>query len=199
MPRTLLILLCALVCFACGPDAAGGGASPEQASVVIQGLNVDTDTDEVTRVPTCMGVAISPTAIVTAKHCEPTGSDGVYSFVDFPTWNATSNGFALADFGFDVGEVRVLVPRVPLLNWATPGRAVDGPGVFVVLEGTRFATVPTVVAANQVSGMLEHTFSGGGVFQSGYAVGALLTCNTDPFSDDPDRCTDKGGRFARMP
>lgn len=182
----------------CGPGAAGGGATPEAATVVIMGQRANTDDDTVERFPECMGVAVSPTTVLTAAHCEPTGADGTFAIVDHATWTRTSAGFALADLAFDAGEVRTLVPRQPLLNWATPARAKDGPAELVVLRDTDFTRQYTTVDGDQLTGDLQHGDSGAGVFQSGLLVGLVQACRTDPLAADPDACIG-GGRFSRLP
>lgn len=195
MTRIAMILLCALIVLACGPGAAGGGATPEMATVVVMGQRANTDDDTVERYPACMGVAVSPTAVLTAAHCMPTGADGTFAIVDHATWNRTSAGVALADLAFDAGELRTLVPRQPLLNWATPGSATDGPAEVVVLRGRDFTTLRTTLDGDHLTGALDNTDSGAGVFQGGYLVGIVQTCTTDILADDPDACIG-GGRFA---
>lgn len=189
--KALVTLAITLLC-ACGPDAAGGGATPESASVVIMGLRANTDDDTVEQFPECMGVAVAPTAVLTAAHCEPAGDS--FLIVDAATWRRTSSGVAFADLAFDAGEVRTLVPREPLLNWAVPAPASDGPGSFVAVRGTNIVALPTVLTGDQMTGAVEHGDSGGGVFRGGRLVGIVQACT----APDDMTCVG-GGRFARVP
>jgi len=195
--RALLLVLLVTLLTACGSDAAGGGATPENASVAIMGQRLSdlSDPDQpprYERYPECMGVAVSPTTILTAAHCEPVGSS--FLIVDAPTWQRTSSGVAFADLAFDAGEVRTLVPRQPLLNWALPAAAADGPAVFVVIRGSDFVALPTVLTGDRMTGDVEHGDSGAGVFQSGRLVGLTQACTA------PDDVTcSGGGRFSPVP
>jgi hypothetical protein len=187
----LLALLALLV--ACGPGAAGGGATPESASLVVMGQRENPDEGTVEQYPACMAVAIAPTAILTAAHCEPVGD--AFLIVDAVTWQRTASGVAFADLAFDAGEVRALVPRQPLLNWAVPGEARDGPASFVVVRESTIGQLPTELRGDHMTGMVEHGDSGSGIFQGGLLVGIVQACSS---SNDTD-CDLDGGRFARLP
>jgi hypothetical protein len=186
-----VFLLLALV--ACGPGAAGGGATPEASSLVIMGERANEEFGAVEHFPACMAVSVAPTAILTAAHCQPVGD--TFLIVDAATWQRTASGVAFADLAFDAGEVRTLVPRQPLLNWAVPGEARDGPASFVVVRGSTIGQLPTVLNGDHMSGMVEHGDSGAGVFQGGLLVGIVQTCSS---SNDTD-CDLDGGRFVGMP
>lgn len=189
--RSSALALLALLC-ACGPGAAGGGATPENASVVIMGQRLAEDNETFERYPECMGVAVGPTAILTAAHCEPVME--AFLVVDAVTWRRTASGVALADLAFDAGETRTLVPRQPLLNWAVPGLATDGPASFVVIRGSDIVSLPTTLAGDQMTGAVDHGDSGAGVFQGGLLVGIVQTCH----APDDVTCTG-GGRFSLVP
>lgn len=188
----MALALFALLC-ACGPGAAGGGATPEASSVVLMGERANEETGAVEQYPACMGVAVAPTAILTAAHCEPVA--GRFLIVDAVTWQRTAQGVAFADLAFDAGEVRTLVPRQPLLNWAIPDLATDGPASFVVVRGTDIGALPTELTGDQMTGMVEHGDSGAGVFQQGRLVGIVQACSS---SNDLD-CDLDGGRFSVVP
>lgn len=188
--RALVLLLLALV--ACGPGAAGGGASPEQSAVVIMGERANEELGTVEHFPACMGVAVAPTAILTAAHCEPVGD--AFLIVDAATWQRTASGVAFADLAFEAGEVRTLVPRQPLLNWAVPAPATDGPAMFVVVRGSDIVALPTVLSGDRMTGAVEHGDSGAGVFQQGRLTGIVQACT----APDDVTCVG-GGRFSRVP
>lgn len=191
--KTLLLLLVTLT--ACGPGAAGGGATPESASVVIMGQRENFETGEVEAFPACMGVAVSPTLILTSDHCAEGQVDGRHIIVDFATWQTTARGSQFAETTLVVGETRSLVPRTPLLNWVTPAAVVDGPAEVVVVRGSDFVTLPVTVTGLALSGsMQEHGDSGAGVFQAGRLVGLVQACNS---TNDQD-CDLPGGRFTRV-
>lgn len=185
-----VFMLLALV--ACGPGAAGGGATPESASVVLLGERIADDNTTVEHYPACMGVAVGPTAILTAAHCPPAGD--TFLIVDAATWQRTASGVAFADLAFDAGEVRTLVPRQPLLNWSVPGEASDGPAEFVSLRGTDIVSIPTVLTGDQLTGQIEHGDSGAGVFRGGLLVGIVQACT----APDDVTCVG-GGRFTVLP
>jgi hypothetical protein len=189
--RALFLALLALLC-ACGPGAAGGGATPESASLVIMGERANEETGRVEHFPACMAVAVAPTAILTAAHCPPVGDS--FLIVDAATWQRTASGVAFADRAFDAGEVRTLVPRQPLLNWAIPAPATDGPASFVVVRGSDIVALPTVLSGDQMTGPVEHGDSGSGIFQAGRLVGITQTCT----APDDVTCVG-GGRFSRLP
>lgn len=193
MEKSITLLYLALgFLAACGPGAAGGGATPESASVVIMGERLNDDATDVEHYPACMGVAVAPTAILTAAHCEPVA--GRFLIVDAATWQQTASGVALADLAFDAGEVRTLVPRQPLLNWVLPAPASDGPAEFVVVRGVDIVALPTVLRGGLMTGMIEHGDSGAGVFRAGRLVGLVQACT----APDDVTCVG-GGRFSGVP
>ncbi len=197
------LLICALLCclgalclIACGPDAQGVDATPVSASVVVMGQRIAEDEVTVEAYPECMGVAVAPTLVLTSDHCSPASVDGRHIIVTEQQWRTTTRASGFADSALVVGEVRSLVPRVPLLNWVLPAAPGGGAAIVVVVRGTEIVALPVMVEGLSLSGsMQEHGDSGAGVFQAGRLVGIVTACNS---SNDED-CDLPGGRFAGVP
>lgn len=192
------LLLVAFVLVACGPDPAGAGATPLEASIVVMGERISDPSDpedlpHVEQYPACMAVALGPDRVVTSDHCEAGVVDMRHVLVDYVRWNTTTSGNVLADTLTVVGEVRTLKPRLPLEAWIG-GVAAAGPGAaeVVVLRGSNMVALPVLLDGDMFAGMVPHGDSGAGVFQSGKLVGPVQACNsTDGVSCDLD-----GGRFS---
>lgn len=192
--RALVLLLLSLV--ACGPDAAGPAATCEDAAIVIMGQRLAEDNETVEAYPECMGFAIGPTLILTSDHCPLASVDERYIIVTAQQWRTTASASSFADSALVVGEVRSLIPRVPLLNWVVPGVATDGPAEMVTVRGTDIVSLPVTVTGLELSGtMQEHGDSGAAVCRGNRPMGVVTACN----SSDEEACDLPGGRFTGVP
>ncbi len=192
----LILIAFFLLLAACGPDAAGPSATCEDAAIVVMGQRIAEDNVTVEAYPECMGVAIGPTLILTSDHCPRASVDQRYVIVTAQQWRATASASSFADSALVVGEVRTLVPRVPLLNWVTPDRATDGPAEMVTIRGTDIVSLPVTVTGLELSGaMQEHGDSGAAICRDNRPLGVVTACN----SSDDETCDLPGGRMAGVP
>lgn len=193
--KNLLLLVLALLLFACGGTPVGNNASPLEASLVVMGQRITDQSDPdvpatIEQYPECMAVAVGPDRVLTSDHC-PIALDNAYVLVTYDMWVHTARGNVLADAVRVRGEVRELRPRAPLDAWIGTAAAGDGPATRVVLRDTDIVELPTRLSGDMFTGEVFGGDSGGPLFQ-GRAVGLTQTCN----GTADKQCDLDGGRFS---